>query len=401
MIADDEERRCRYCFEGEGDSPELELISPCQCRGHLLYTHRACLTRWQRRQGARHGGVRGVQDRVDSPSRRVRPRALPAQRQNKPEISANRCGDVRRGTSSSAHRVDDAGLFNPANTCSCSDCARPTQPATWRLERTKPACALYAHAVPSSHEALAPRHLFNPLAWQGRRDRSIRLDRRRQSSAPRDARGSARRRGGQRRTQAAPRRHGAECAASLNRRPVPPDAADLSGGAAGGAHLFTDAWRFIARSEWRSCGGSRGAGTRGEQRHGGRRRGAAATEEEEDQRASPTPPPQQERTVVATEPAVAAALVQSHPGTRVVIVQGCAVWSTAQLLSEVSRHKWGLAAARGSDIPFGGGPPAVERVEEEGGTPAPGPPPELWEACWRERSPTATAGIPPSEGRPV
>jgi hypothetical protein len=82
-------------------------------------------------------------------------------------------------------------------------------------------------------------------------------------------------------------------------------------------------------------------------------------------------------------------------------VQGCAVWSTAQLLSEVSRHKWGLAAARGSDIPFGGGPPVVERVEEEGGTPAPGPPPELWEACWRERSPTATAGIPPSEGRPV
>eukprot|EP00930_Biecheleria_cincta_P073433 TRINITY_DN6072_c0_g1_i1.p1 TRINITY_DN6072_c0_g1~~TRINITY_DN6072_c0_g1_i1.p1 ORF type:complete len:611 (-),score=103.93 TRINITY_DN6072_c0_g1_i1:52-1848(-) len=41
----DEERLCRYCFEG----PEVdELISPCRCAGGQKYVHLKCLRRWQR-----------------------------------------------------------------------------------------------------------------------------------------------------------------------------------------------------------------------------------------------------------------------------------------------------------------------------------------------------------------
>eukprot|EP00747_Dinoflagellata_sp_TGD_P221190 gnl/TRDRNA2_/TRDRNA2_93061_c0_seq1.p1 gnl/TRDRNA2_/TRDRNA2_93061_c0~~gnl/TRDRNA2_/TRDRNA2_93061_c0_seq1.p1 ORF type:complete len:592 (+),score=112.62 gnl/TRDRNA2_/TRDRNA2_93061_c0_seq1:131-1777(+) len=42
---DEEERLCRYCFEGtEGG----ELISPCNCGGSQKYVHLQCLRRWQR-----------------------------------------------------------------------------------------------------------------------------------------------------------------------------------------------------------------------------------------------------------------------------------------------------------------------------------------------------------------
>ena len=42
---EEEERLCRYCFEGEESGP---LISPCACRGDQKYVHLACLRRWQR-----------------------------------------------------------------------------------------------------------------------------------------------------------------------------------------------------------------------------------------------------------------------------------------------------------------------------------------------------------------
>lgn len=41
----DEERLCRYCFDGEEDG---ELISPCNCSGGQKYVHLKCLRQWQR-----------------------------------------------------------------------------------------------------------------------------------------------------------------------------------------------------------------------------------------------------------------------------------------------------------------------------------------------------------------
>ena len=45
----------------------------------------------------------------------------------------------------------------------------------------------------------------------------------------------------------------------------------------------------------------------------------------------------------------------SRLSTRVCV---CAQWSTSQLLSEASRHKWGLVRAQVGDIPFGAAPEA-------------------------------------------
>ena len=41
----EDERICRYCFEGE---EEGSLISPCKCSGGQKFVHMACLRRWQR-----------------------------------------------------------------------------------------------------------------------------------------------------------------------------------------------------------------------------------------------------------------------------------------------------------------------------------------------------------------
>mmetsp|Transcript_28171 Transcript_28171/g.45282 ORF Transcript_28171/g.45282 Transcript_28171/m.45282 type:complete len:465 (+) Transcript_28171:84-1478(+) len=45
MDVDDEEKICRYCFDGEDDG---ELISPCSCSGGQKYVHLKCLRQWQR-----------------------------------------------------------------------------------------------------------------------------------------------------------------------------------------------------------------------------------------------------------------------------------------------------------------------------------------------------------------
>ena len=43
---------CRYCFEPQPPDaePGEELIAPCACSGNGKWVHRACLTKWQRRQ---------------------------------------------------------------------------------------------------------------------------------------------------------------------------------------------------------------------------------------------------------------------------------------------------------------------------------------------------------------
>jgi len=41
----DEERICRYCFDGEDEG---DLISPCKCAGGQKYVHLRCLRQWQR-----------------------------------------------------------------------------------------------------------------------------------------------------------------------------------------------------------------------------------------------------------------------------------------------------------------------------------------------------------------
>lgn len=44
--AAEEERICRYCFEGEEE--DGELVAPCRCTGGQKWVHLACLQRWQR-----------------------------------------------------------------------------------------------------------------------------------------------------------------------------------------------------------------------------------------------------------------------------------------------------------------------------------------------------------------
>ena len=39
---EEEERMCRYCFEGEEEGP---LISPCACKGGQKWVHLSCLRR--------------------------------------------------------------------------------------------------------------------------------------------------------------------------------------------------------------------------------------------------------------------------------------------------------------------------------------------------------------------
>ena len=132
--------------------------------------------------------------------------------------------------------------------------------------------------------------------------------------------------------------------------------------------------------------------------------------------------------VVAAEPAVAAAIVSALGAERVraLVVQGCAVWSTAQLLSEISRHKWGLASAAVADLPFDAEPPSngvapwsadqtessaeapTGTTEDDASAPAADDTalldasrairePALWQACWRDRRPACTAGMPGEE----
>ena len=401
MIADDEERRCRYCFEGEGDSPELELISPCQCRGHLLYTHRACLTRWQRRQERGTATCEVCKTawtvRLDVLDRELFLRSVKTNPRY-PPTDAEMCDEALQAALTASMTPGSLILQTPARAAIARDL--PSQLPGGLSAQSQ--LALFTHML-SLHRMRHWLHGTYLILSRGKGDATDQSDsivavNLARLATPEEARD------GEAVNELKPLLDAmapsvpplliggpchqtqpiclVELPEGLTSLPTRGDSlAVLNGGVAAAAEAPAPAASSVMAAEEESS--------------------AAAAEEEEDQRASPTPPPQQERTVVATEPAVAAALVQSHPGTRVVIVQGCAVWSTAQLLSEVSRHKWGLAAGRGSDIPFGGGPPAVERVEEEGGTPVPGPPPELWEACWRERSPTATAGIPPSEGRQV
>ena len=42
----DEEKICRFCFDGPEDSNPL--ISPCDCKGGQKYIHLSCLRQWQR-----------------------------------------------------------------------------------------------------------------------------------------------------------------------------------------------------------------------------------------------------------------------------------------------------------------------------------------------------------------
>jgi putative AlgH/UPF0301 family transcriptional regulator len=43
--SDDDNKMCRYCFEGDESG---ELIAPCLCRGGQKWVHLSCLRRWQR-----------------------------------------------------------------------------------------------------------------------------------------------------------------------------------------------------------------------------------------------------------------------------------------------------------------------------------------------------------------
>ena len=124
------------------------------------------------------------------------------------------------------------------------------------------------------------------------------------------------------------------------------------------------------------------------------------------------------RVVVAAEPVVAASILgtlASIDDARVLVVQGCAIWSTEQLLSEMSQHKWGLVTATRADLPFGCTPPPADHPAEEGEAEASegheemeatagasaGLPLKLWARCWQEREPLCTPEPPPPPEQPL
>lgn len=124
------------------------------------------------------------------------------------------------------------------------------------------------------------------------------------------------------------------------------------------------------------------------------------------------------RPLIAAELAVATAIVRGADidggGGRVLraaVVQGCAIWSTMQLLSEMSRHQWGLCRAREGDVPFttpisaAAAPTSVQGTfgteleasseemigeAEEGGKGQATDEAQLWLKCWRTRHPAFT-----------
>ena len=75
--------------------------------------------------------------------------------------------------------------------------------------------------------------------------------------------------------------------------------------------------------------------------------------------------------VLLAEPAAAARVAESHRLMSVVVVEGVAVWSKEQLLSEVSRGLWGLASGRRDDA-FDAAAAAA-----------------LWTESWEKRKPLA------------
>ena len=44
----EEEKICRFCFDGEEESEDETLIAPCDCKGGQKYIHLSCLRQWQR-----------------------------------------------------------------------------------------------------------------------------------------------------------------------------------------------------------------------------------------------------------------------------------------------------------------------------------------------------------------
>ena len=60
----------------------------------------------------------------------------------------------------------------------------------------------------------------------------------------------------------------------------------------------------------------------------------------------------QQQMLHLSEPAVAMQLARRGKVRSALVVQGCAVWSSAQLLSEVARGSWGICHARRDDVPI-------------------------------------------------
>merc|ERR1711904_565362 len=80
-----------------------------------------------------------------------------------------------------------------------------------------------------------------------------------------------------------------------------------------------------------------------------------------------------DRTGVFVGEAVAVASAMSSApaavASTVFALQGIAIWSSLQLLAEVSRGRWGLCHSLSTDLPVGEDPPSTR----------------LWESCWMER----------------
>lgn len=101
------------------------------------------------------------------------------------------------------------------------------------------------------------------------------------------------------------------------------------------------------------------------------------------------------QTIFVASPAAAVKLACSGALIGAAVVEGVAVWSTGQLLSETGRGGWGLCRAQSGDVPLPMPlPRGPEGVRELSGTTASdeldiGQGSCLWPTCWRTRRPLA------------
>ena len=478
-MADEDEPRCRYCFEGK---EEGELIAPCACRGHQKWAHHSCLIKWQRRQGRGTASCEVCKAPwtvlLHALDRELFVRAVRTNPRY-PAVDEDALDEAAQAAITALMRPGFLILQTPAR----AEQAK-SLPNVLPVSSSQTSLSLFAYML-SMQRTRHWLHGTYLILSRGASDASDQSDSivainlsRLASAEERDAEPQAELRplfellapvvpplligGPCHQTQPlclveVPRGHDLPSRGDALRLHVPTAADALQDENLPHAASPPNAGMDTA-AEGVAEGGAGGAGETAADTAGGTAGGAESSAAAEFE-------------VIVAEPVVAAAIVRSHgTATRVVVVQGCAIWSTAQLLSEMSRHKWGLAPAALPDLPFGAEPPIARATAQPasheqssaesasaqqasaeltssvdsvpaasaeltssvdsvtpassgaegassatvvGSSAAEGrsspraphgsltlpfgssePPPVVWEACWRERNPACTAGMP-------
>lgn len=436
---DEEQPRCRYCFEVEEKDSEDKLVSPCACRGNQGFTHQSCLIKWQRRQGRGKATCEVCKTpwtiQLDALDREC-------------FVKAVRTNPRYPPVDESALNEDAQAALDPL--MSPGNLILQTPPRAEQALNMQMQGAQYANpASPSSTLSL-----FTFMLLRHRQKHWLHGTYLIISRGDRDASDSSDSIVAVNLARLATRDDfDAEATAELQplREALAPAVPPLL---LGGPCNQSQPICLIELSPGGATPSVRGdvlpvpLVATADALRAARPPEAAAAEEEpcaaapEDTPLPAGPPPNAATTadapadastdasadasvdanappprIFVAEPAVAASIVRAHGAerTRVVIVQGCAVWSTEQLLSEISRHKWGLARSACTDVPFGSAAPRTrargtlaagdetievddDETEEARPDQTSGPAtPAVWQACWLERRPICTAGMPSGE----